>query len=188
MQQIGSTRNAPTGAHPAASSKASLWITLIGMTALLVIFVVALLQAANENSVLGWILAAIALGWLLIACFVLWMVRKAAKFGARQFEHAQQEADRRFGRAPMAATTAAPAADRSILDQKLEHSFQIIMVQARVIAANLPAQDGSTAGDREQVARALDTIAVTASNGMGMVKDAGEPLTGEVVDDDTDRA
>ncbi|MDO5617563.1 hypothetical protein [Kocuria sp.] len=181
MQQIDSTSSAPS--RP-GSGRASIWITLIGMSALVVIFVVALLQAANENSVLGWILAAIALGWLLIACFVLWMVRKAAKFGARQIEHAQEEANRRFGRAPMASASTTPAADRSILDQKLEHSFQIIMVQARVIAANLPAQDGSTGGDREQVDRALDTIAVTASNGMGMVKDAETPLTGEVIDED----
>ncbi|KAA9394671.1 hypothetical protein FCK90_05745 [Kocuria coralli] len=181
MQQIGSTRTNPSGS---SSGRASIWITLIGMTALVVIFVVALLQAANQNSVLGWVLAAIALGWLLIACFVLWMVRKAAKFGARQIEQAQQEANRRFGRAPMTSPSTTPAADRSILDQKLEHSFQIIMVQARVIAANLPAPDGSTEGDREQVDRALDTLAVTASNGMGMVKDASEPLSGEVIDDD----
>lgn len=186
MQQIGSTNSttSTTGA-----GRASIWITLIGMTALVVIFVVALLQAANQNSVLGWVLAAIALGWLLIATFVLWMVRKAAKFGARQIEHAQAEADRRFGRAPMASASTSPAGDRSILDQKLEHSFQIIMVQARVIAANLPQPggpdgEGAAAGDREQVDRALDTIAVTASNGMGMVKDAEEPLSGEVVDED----
>ncbi|NKE09062.1 MULTISPECIES: hypothetical protein [Kocuria] len=180
MQQIGSTRTSPS---TPGSGRASIWITLIGMTALVVIFVVALLQAANENSVLGWVLAAIALGWLLIACFVLWMVRKAAKFGARQIEQAQQDANRRFGRAPMAAATSAPAEDRSVLDQKLEHSFQIIMVQARVIAANLPAPDGSTPGDRDQVDRALDTLAVTASNGMGMVQDSQTPLTGEVIDD-----
>lgn len=181
MQQIGSTR---TTTSTPGSGRASIWITLIGITALMVIFVVALLQAANQNSVLGWVLAAIALGWLLIATFVLWMVRKAAKFGARQIEQAQEEANRRFGRAPMASPNTTPAADRSILDQKLEHSFQIIMVQARVIATNLPAPDGSTGGDREQVDRALDTIAVTASNGMGMVKDADEPLTGDIVDDD----
>lgn len=181
MQQIGSSR---TSQSTSASGRSSIWITLIGMTALVVIFVVALLQAANQNSVLGWVLAAIALGWLLIACFVLWMVRKAAKFGARHIEQAQQDANRRFGRAPMASATAAPAEDRSILDQKLEHSFQIIMVQTRVIAANLPAPDGSTPGDREQVDRALDTLAVTASNGMGMVQDSQVPLSGEVIDDD----
>lgn len=180
MQPIGSSRATST-ARP--SSRASLWVTVIGMSALLVIFMVAVLQAANEHSVLGWILAAIALGWLLVAIFVLWMVRKAALFGARQIQQAQAEADLRFGRAPMASASTAPAPQRSILDQKLEHSFQIIMVQARVIAANLPAADGSSVGDRDQVDRALDTIAVTASNGMGMIKDAGNPLTGEVVDD-----
>lgn len=156
-------------------------IALIGITALVVIFVVALLQAADENSVLGWILAAIALGWLLIAIFVLWMVRKAARYGARQMEQAQQNAQRAFGRAPTAARgTSAP--DRSMTDQKIEHSFQIIMVQTRVIAANLPTPDGS-GGDREQVDRALDTIAVTASNGMGIVQDASTPMSGEVIDD-----
>lgn len=175
MQQIGSTDPALSRG---GSQRVSLRVTVIGMSVLFLIFVVALLQAANEHSVLGWILAAIALGWLLLACAVLWMVRKAAKFGARQVEQAQ----RHFGRAP-ASVASSPAEHRSILDQKLEHSFQIVMVQARVIAAHLPAPDGSSSGDREQVDRALDTIAVTASNGMGMIKDAQSPLSGEVVED-----
>lgn len=183
MQQIGSSAQKPQNGQsgPARPSRASAAVALVGITALVVIFVVALLQAANENSVLGWILAAIALGWLLIAIFVLWMVRKAARYGARQMEQAQQNAQRAFGRAPAAARgTSTP--DRSITDQKIEHSFQIIMVQTRLISANLPAPDGS-GGDREQVDRALDTIAVTASNGMGIVQDSSTPMSGEVIDD-----
>lgn len=186
MQQIGSSAasrpksSASTGGS--VSGRSSLWVAAIGITALVVIFVVALLQAANDSSLLGWILAAIALGWLLIAIFVLWMVRKAARFGAQQMEQAQETAQRSFGRAPSAAQ-AAPAPDRSITDQKIEHSFQIIMVQTRVIAANLPAADGSSPGDREQVDRALDTMAITASNGMGIVQDSSRPMSGEVIDD-----
>lgn len=56
------------------------------------------------------------------------------------------------------------------------------MVQTRVISANLPAADGSNPGDRAQVDRALDTIAVTASNGMGMVQDSAAPVDGDIVD------
>ena len=180
MQQIG-TENPSRQSTPAASGRTGLWISLIGIAALVVIFVVALLQAANESSLLGWILAGIAAGWLLIAAFVLWSVRKAARFGARQMEEAQRTAQRAFGRAP-AATQSAPAPSRSITDQKIEHSFQIIMVQTRVISANLPAADGSNPGDRAQVDRALDTIAVTASNGMGMVQDSAAPVDGAIVD------
>lgn len=180
MQQIG-TENPSRQSTPAASGRTGLWISLIGIAALVVIFVVALLQAANESSLLGWILAGIAAGWLLIAAFVLWSVRKAARFGARQMEEAQRTAQRAFGRAP-AATQSAPAPSRSITDQKIEHSFQIIMVQTRVISANLPAADGSNPGDRAQVDRALDTIAVTASNGMSMVQDSAAPVDGDIVD------
>ena len=96
-------------------------------------------------------------------------------------EEAQRTAQRAFGRAPAAAQSA-PAPDRSITDQKIEHSFQIIMVQTRVISANLPAADGSDPGDRAQVDRALDTIAVTASNGMGIVQDSAAPVDGDIVD------
>lgn len=180
MQQIG-TASPSRQTTPSTSGRAGLWISLIGIAALLVIFVVALLQAANESSLLGWILAGIAAGWLLIAVFVLWSVRRAARFGARQVEEAQRNAQRAFGRAPAAAQSA-PAPDRSITDQKIEHSFQIIMVQTRVIAANMPAADGSSPGDRAQVDRALDTIAVTASNGMGIVQDASAPVDGDIVD------
>lgn len=180
MQQIGSEPQT-SQKSPATSGRAGLWISVIGIAVLVVIFVVALLQAANENSLLGWILAGIALGWLLIAAFVLWSVRKAARFGARQMEQAQENAQRAFGRAPAAAASSS-APDRSITDQKIEHSFQIIMVQTRVIAANMPAADGSSDGDRAQVDRALDTIAVTASNGMGIVKDASTPMDGDIVD------
>ncbi|WP_144793465.1 hypothetical protein [Kocuria palustris] len=180
MQQIGTESQAPQKS-PSASGRAGLWISVIGIAALVVIFVVALLQAADTNSLLGWVLAGIALGWLLLAVFVLWSVRKAARYGARQMEQAQENAQRAFGRAPAAAASSA-APDRSITDQKIEHSFQIIMVQTRVIAASLPAADGSSEGDRAQVDRALDTIAVTASNGMGIVQDSSAPVDGDIVD------
>ena len=57
MQQIG-TENPSRQSTSAASGRTGLWISLIGIAALVVIFVVALLQAANESSLLGWILAA----------------------------------------------------------------------------------------------------------------------------------
>jgi type VI protein secretion system component VasK len=170
MRPIGS----PTpSAVPEASSRTTLWGTVIGLAVLVVIFVVALLQAANANTWLGWVLAGIALGWLLLAGWVVLMVRRAARFGRRQVEEAQAQLR---GRAPAAARSG--AAD-SMRDEKLSHSFQIVLVQSKVIKQELAALP--TEGvDREALDRALETIDITAGNGMSMLRD--EPLSGPVVD------
>ena len=92
MQPIGSP-----AVHPAdpdrspRSGRTALWGTLIGLAVLVVIFVVALIEAANANTLLGWILAGIALGWLMLAVWALSMVRKAAVFGREQVRQAQEQ-------------------------------------------------------------------------------------------------
>lgn len=171
MRSIGSS--SPSAPARATGSRTAVWGTVIGMAVLVVIFVVALLQAANENSLLGWVLAGIALGWLLLAAWVVLMVRRAAAFGRRQVEEAREQLR---GRAP-AAAHAGPAA--SMRDEKLYHSFQIVLVQSKVLKGHLAgaALEGS---DREAVDRALDTIDITAGNGMSMLRE--EPLSGTVVD------
>jgi hypothetical protein len=173
MRSIGSsaTSTPPTSE---AGNRSTLWGTVIGLAVLVVIFVVALLQAANANSWLGWALAGVALGWLLLATWVVLMVRRAARFGRRQVEEAQEQL--RSGRAPAAAQS---GAGRSMRDEKLSHSFQIVLVQSKVIKQELdrlPAEDV----DREALDRALDTIDITAGNGMNMLRQ--EPLSGTVVD------
>jgi hypothetical protein len=173
MRSIGSST--PSAPAREAGSRTALWGTVIGMAVLVVIFVVAILQAANANSLLGWILAGIALGWLMLAVWVVLMVRKAARFGRRRVEEAQEQLR---GRAPAAAQA---GSSPSMRDEKLSHSFQIVLVQSKVIKqelAGLPV-DGA---EREALDRALDTIDITAGNGMSMLRDPGEPLSGTVVD------
>ena len=171
MRSLGSSTLSAPVREP--GNRTALWGTVIGLAVLVVIFVVAILQAANSNSLLGWILAGIALGWLMLAVWVVLMVRRAARFGRRQVEEAKEQLR---GRAPAAARSGAP---RSMRDEKLSHSFQIVLVQSKVVKqelAGLPTEGV----DREALDRALETIDITAGNGMSMLRE--EPLGGTVVD------
>lgn len=158
----------------------------IGMAVMAVVFLVALVFAANENDVIGWIVALVAFGWLLLATFIVISIRRAAKFGADQMREAQDNFRGATGRAPSSSSSSrggtrlineAPASSNNAMrDQKLAHSFKIVQVQKRVAEENL-------GKDADAVARALETIEITAHNGMGMLKgDDGEPLSGKVVD------
>ena len=174
MRSLGSpTPSTSPAAEPA--SRTALWGTVIGLAVLVVIFVVALLQAANANSWLGWALAGIALGWLLLATWVVLMVRKAARFGRRQVDEAREQLRTGSGRAPTVTGSAAG----SMRDEKLSHSFQIVLVQSKVIKQELAALPVE-GPEREALDRALDTIDITAGNGMSMLRQ--EPLSGTVVD------
>lgn len=157
----------------------------IGMTVLALVFLVALVFAANESTVLGWFIAVVAFGWLLLATFLFIGVQRAARFGAAQMTQAQQAFQSATGTAPPASQgkgggTRLVNEGRSradgIRDQKLEHSFKIVQVQAKVIQENLGT-------DETVVARALETIEITAHNGIGMLKDDdGGTVPGVVVD------
>ena len=171
MRSLGSSTLSAPVREP--GNRTALWGTVIGLAVLVVIFVVAILQAANSNSLLGWVLAGIALGWLMLAVWVVLMVRRAARFGRRQVEEAKEQLR---GRAPVAARS---GATRSMRDEKLSHSFQIVLVQSKVVKqelAGLPVEGV----DREALDRALETIDITAGNGMSMLRE--EPLGGTVVD------
>lgn len=173
MRTIGSPTPSAAQEHRTAR-----WGTVVGLAVLVVIFVVALLQAANENSWLGWILAGIALGWLMLAVWVVLMVRKAARYGRRQVDEAQEHLRGGSGRAPAAARS---GASPSMRDEKLSHSFQIVLVQSKVLKrelAGLPAEGV----DRENVDRAIETIDITAANGMSMLRESDDPISGTVVD------
>lgn len=177
MDSIGTT-----GPRAAQDSRkrgpgAPFWFTVIGMAVLVIIFVTAILQAAHESSVLGWILAAIALGWLALAAYALLLVRGTLRFGRSAVENFEEQMRSASGRAPAAQTL--PVQDAgSLRDQKIEHSFQIVLVQNRVIKEQL---DRGSAADREIIDRAVDTIDFTAKNGKGLVR-AQEPLSGDVLD------
>lgn len=143
--------------------------TGLGTVVLALVFLVAIVLAANNNTVLGWIIAAIALGWLVLSTFVYIGVHKAAAFGARQvaLAHAQM-AQQNSANAPDDGGTHVVSEDsgsRSAAkarELKLEHSFKIISVQIGVIDEYLGKDDA-------MVARALETIDITARNGRGMI-------------------
>ena len=82
-----------------------------GLLVFIIAFVVAVIFAANQNDVVGWIVAIIAGFWLALASFVVFSIQKAAKkAGARLNEAQNASTPRRAGRRLRAArTTAEPA-------------------------------------------------------------------------------
>ncbi|WP_196810845.1 hypothetical protein [Arthrobacter sp. 35W] len=171
MTSLGS--GTPSTSRPAK-------FTGLGTVVLAAVFLVALVFAANNNSVLGWFIAVIALGWLLLSTIVYIGVHKAARFGAEQVRLAQaQMAQATSAAAPNGAgTRLVNDGSDGVRDLKLDHSFKIIQVQAGVITDNL-------GKDAAVVARALDTIQITASNGRGMIKKDGAPASGQQADGQT---
>ncbi|NUP75509.1 MAG: hypothetical protein HOQ07_12795 [Sinomonas sp.] len=168
MQSLGSQNPAP--------ARSGFRIGALGLSVLVLAFLVAVIFAANRNEVIGWIVAIISFAWLLFAAFVFFTVRGASRRARARFE----EAARQFGRAPsMSGGTTAEEARTvdEVRDLKLDHSFKIIQVQERVVRENL-------GKDPEQVARALETIQITAANARDMLRpDGGEPVAGTVVDE-----
>lgn len=141
----------------------------IGMAIMLVVFLVAVVFAANQNDVVGWLVVIISLGWLLVFSFVVLSLRSAAhKAAARLQEHGG------FG-GPVQPRTAPGTVDRA-RDLKLDHSFKIVQVQVGVVREYLGKDDG-------MVERALETIEITSHNARSMMKDSTEgPVEGTVLD------
>ncbi len=132
---------------------------------MVLVLIVALLFAANQNDVIGWLLVVIAGGWLLLAVAVVLGVRRGAQSVSKQVKNMT---------ASMAPRTevqgqSAPAVD-PMRDTKLDHSFKIVQVQTRVIQEEL-AQ--GAAADQDMVSRALETIEITASNAREMIQESG---------------
>lgn len=154
--------------HPLGSSTPSRspgrWAA-VGPVMLAVVFLVALVLAANHNDVLGWVIAVIAFGWLVLATLSYIGLYKVARFGAAQVRQAQSHLAAARGGSTVAdgGTRLVETGADSVRDLKLDHSFKIIEVQAKVIADHLKE------GDPGQVERALETIVITASNGRGML-------------------
>lgn len=136
------------------STQKALLGAAIGGGILLLLFIFAIVQAKNEESVLGWIIAGLLLAWLGLAAYLAVGGMKQAKASQASVERAM--ANRRIE-------------ENALLDDKLSHSFQIVLVQSNVIKEQL-AENGSES--EGMIQRALDTIDTTASNGMSMIKDA----------------
>ncbi|WP_346845059.1 hypothetical protein [uncultured Rothia sp.] len=136
------------------STQKALLGAAIGGGILLLLFIFAIVQAKNEESVLGWIIAGLLLAWLGLAAYLAVGVMKQAKASQASVERAM--ANRRIE-------------ENALLDDKLSHSFQIVLVQSNVIKEQLAENGPESEG---MVQRALDTIDTTASNGMSMIKDA----------------
>ena len=143
--------------------------TGMGTIVLALVFLVALVFAANNSTVLGWVIAVIAFGWLVLSTVVYIGVHKAAAFGARQVHLAQaQMAQQNSANAPsdggtrLVSQESGSRSAEKARELKLDHSFKIINVQTGVVRDYL-------GKDADMVARALDTIDITAANGRGMI-------------------
>lgn len=125
----------------------------IGMVILVALLIWAIFQAANEASALGWILAGIITAWLGLAVYLLTSVNRTLTAQRKAYEtHAAARAEY----------------EADVHTEKLAHSFQICLVQSKVIAEQLEADD---ANSRDMIDRALDTINFTAKNGMELAKE-----------------
>ncbi|KNC19783.1 hypothetical protein AC792_04680 [Arthrobacter sp. RIT-PI-e] len=162
MQSVGSSE------RPAGRG-VSMRMGSIGMAIMLVVFLVAVVFAANQNDVIGWLVVIISLGWLLVFSFVVFSLRSAARKAAARL---QGHMDPKNG----ASAAGAPAAADRARDLKLDHSFKIVQVQVGVVREYLGKDEG-------MVERALETIEITSHNARSMMKGSSEgPVEGTVVD------
>lgn len=173
MEPLGTARTAP-------DKKITLRASTLSLAVMVTVFLVAVVFAANQNDVIGWIVAVISFAWLLLAAFLVFGLRR----GARKVSSHLQNAS-----ASMAARAQQPGPSETVVvdegtrtrDLKLDHSFKIVQVQAGVIKEHL-----DTPGDeaRGMVDRALETIEITAHNARDMMKpsNGSAPLSGEVID------
>jgi hypothetical protein len=182
--------------NPASSSKPSkrgftlFRISGLGMSVFVFAFLVAVIFAANQNDVVGWVVAVIAFFWLALASFVVFSIQRAAKKAGAKIAQAQNAFNSAAGLAPSTASAGRGGtrlvAERSnadeMRDMKLDHSFKIVQVQVRVVEKE---REKGAAADQETIRRALETIEITAANARDMLKssgDADEPVSGTIID------
>jgi hypothetical protein len=176
MQSVesGSNRRAE---QPRPAPRGTGWASKgsgITFAVMVVVLLVALLFAANQNDVIGWLLVAISAGWLVLAVLVVLGVRRGAQSVDRRMKNLSASmAPRAAQQEPApAGPAAAPSTGDSMRDTKLDHSFKIVQVQTRVVTGELAK---GTAADTDMVARALETIEITAANARDMIKEAAGP-------------
>ncbi|GAB3192398.1 hypothetical protein [Nesterenkonia suensis] len=136
----------------------------ITFAVMITVLLVALVFAANQNDVIGWIIAAISAGWLVLAAILVLSVRRGAQKVGQTLDSARADAAARHTQA--GGGTAVVDEDTHARNMKLDHSFKIVQVQRRVIVGELA--KGQEA-DHQMVERALETIEMTATNGRDML-------------------
>ena len=163
----------PLGTAAPQGKKITVNASTLAMVVMVIVLLVAVVFAANANQVVGWIVVAIAAAWLILAAVMM----TGLKRGAEKINASLREAS---------AAAAAKAQPGSVVvdeatsqrDMKLDHSFKIVQVQARVITEQLEA---ATDESPAMIERALDTIQMTAANARDMIKPA-TPVDGEIID------
>lgn len=144
-----------------STQRRGLRLTNVVLLVVVIAFIVAVIFAANQNDVIGWMVAAIAGGWLILSIVSLIMVRR----GARAVHKTAQNLSSNVS----AATAGGTVVDASdpMRDTKVDHSLKIVEVQKRVVSEELA--KGTDQADFEMIERALDTIEMTASNARDMI-------------------
>ncbi|PNH86459.1 hypothetical protein [Arthrobacter sp. AFG20] len=187
MQSLGSSKSSSTTGRGGFSM---FRISGPGLLVLITAFLVAVIFAANQNDVVGWVVAVIALFWLALASFVVFSIQRAAKKAGAKINEAHNAFNAAAGRAP-STVSADHGGTRlvrergeaeEIRDMKLDHSFKIVQVQVRVVEQE---HAKGTAADQDTIRRALETIEITATNARDMIKSSGgsgEPVTGTIID------
>ena len=187
MQSLG---NPNSSSNPAKGGFSMFRISGPGMTVFIIAFLVAVIFAANQNDVVGWVVAVIAAFWLALAAFVVFSIQKAAKKAGAKLTEAQNAFNSAAGRAPSSSSAdhggTRVVYERSeadeVRDLKLDHSFKIVQVQVRVVEQERAKGD---AADLDTISRALETIEITATNARDMIRSSrgtGDPVTGTVID------
>ncbi|MGO4121638.1 hypothetical protein [Arthrobacter sp. YAF16] len=183
--------SAKPSAFNAATGKFSMFrIGGLGMTVFIIAFLVAVIFAANQNDVVGWVVAVIAAFWLALASFVVFSIQRAAKKAGAKLNEAQNAFNSAVGRAPSSGSAdhggTRLVGDRrgadEVRDMKLDHSFKIVQVQVRVVEQE---QAKGGAADQDTIRRALETIEITATNARDMIKSADgtdQPVHGTIID------
>ncbi|MBT8161260.1 MULTISPECIES: hypothetical protein [Arthrobacter] len=190
MHSLGDSTSSVNSSASARSPFKGFRIGGLGMTVVLIAFLVAVIFAANKNDVVGWIVAVVSFGWLALATFVVFSIQKAAKRAGEKLDEARNAFNAATGRAPSSSSVdhggTRVVAERSeadeIRDLKLDHSFKIVQVQIRVVEDERAKGDSA---DQDTINRALETIAITASNARDMIKSSGgndEPVSGTIID------
>lgn len=190
MQSLGNSASSPSASNAATGKFSMFRISGPGLLVFIIAFVVAVIFAANQNDVVGWIVAIIAGFWLALASFVVFSIQKAAKKAGARLNEAQNAFNAAAGRAPSSVSTDAGStrlvtvrreADE-VRDLKLDHSFKIVQVQVRVVEQERAKGESA---NQDTIHRALETIEITATNARDMIKSSGgddEPVTGTIID------
>lgn len=144
-----------------STQRRGLRLTNVVLLVVVIAFIVAVIFAANQNDVIGWMIVAIAGGWLILSTVSLIMVRR----GARAVHKTAQDFNSNIA-AASAGGTVVDATD-PMRDTKVDHSLKIVEVQKRVITEELA--KGVDEADFEMIDRALDTIEMTAHNARDMI-------------------